>query len=181
MVCPGPPSEEPLTGRQVSLRTGEESVTDHRGRKRAKAHNIYAGQVFEKPTFAADFVSGRMFCNTVASFKKHEDPGNSGRLARIHRWTALGTALEAAGGCSFESGIMVLEQKPARKEGAPNRCCHRTIPTVSASPLTITAWWPMPACSCRPPSPGTWACGNSSTITLTSAARQGGPTGGTRC
>ena len=31
------------------------------------------------------------------------------------------------------------------------------------------------------PSPGTWACGNSSTITLTSAARQGGPTGGTRC
>ena len=28
---------------------------------------------------------------------------------------------------------------------------------------------------------GTWACGNSSTITLTSAARQGGPTGGTRC
>ena len=27
----------------------------------------------------------------------------------------------------------------------------------------------------------TWACGNSSTITLTSAARQGGPTGGTRC
>ena len=102
-------------------------------------------------------------------------------LARIHRWTALGTALEAAGGCSSESGIMVLEQKPARKEGAPNRCCHRTIPTVSASPLTITAWWPMPACSCRPPSPGTWACGNSSTITLTSAARQGGPTGGTRC
>lgn len=37
---------------------------------------------FEKPTFAADFVSGRMFCNTVASFKKHEDPGNSGRLDR---------------------------------------------------------------------------------------------------
>ena len=41
--------------------------------------------------------------------------------------------------CSSESGIMVLEQKPARKEGAPNRCCHRTIPTVSASPLTILA------------------------------------------
>ena len=27
----------------------------------------------------------------------------------------------------------------------------------------------MPACSCRPPWPGTWACENSSTITLTSA------------
>ena len=25
---------------------------------------------------------------------------------------------------------MVLKQKPARKQGAPNRCCHRTIPTV---------------------------------------------------
>ena len=47
-----------------------------------------------------------------------------------------GSAREAAGGCSSESGIMVLEQKPARKEGAPNRC-HRTIPTESASPLTI--------------------------------------------
>ena len=35
-------------------------------------------------------------------------------------------------------------------------------PTVSASSLTTIAWWPMPACSCRPPSPGTWACGNSS-------------------
>ena len=35
---------------------------------------------------------------------------------------------------------------------------------------------PMPACSCRPPSPGIWACGNSLTITLTWAARRGGPT-----
>ena len=52
--------------------------------------------------------------------------------------------------------------------------------TVSASPLTITAWWPMPACSCRPPSPGTWACGNSST-NLDLGGGQGGPTGGTRC
>ena len=68
---------------------------------------------------------------------------------------------------------MILEQKPARKQGAPNRCCHRTIPTVSASSLTTIAWWPMPACSCQPPSPGTWACGNSSTITLTSAALPG--------
>ena len=72
-------------------------------------------------------------------------------LTRIHRRTALGTALEEASGCSSESGIMVLEQKPARKQGAPNRCCHRTNPTVSASSLTTIAWWPMPACSCRPP------------------------------
>ena len=93
----------------------------------------------------------------------------------------LGTALEEAIGCSSESGIMVLEQKPARKQGAPNRCRHITIPTVSASSLTTIAWWPMPACSCRPPSPGTWACGNSSTITLTSAARRDGRTLGTRC
>ena len=47
----------------------------------------------------------------------------------------MGTALEEARGCSSESGIMVLEEKPARKQGAPNRCCHRTIPTVSASSL----------------------------------------------
>ena len=60
-------------------------------------------------------------------------------LARIHRRTSLGTALEEASGCSSESGIMVLEQKPARKQGAPNRCCHRTIPTVSASSLTTIA------------------------------------------
>ena len=102
-------------------------------------------------------------------------------LARIHRRTALGTAPEEARGCSSESGIMVLEQKPARKQGAPNRCCHRTNPTVSASSLTTIAWWPMPACSCRPPWPGTWACENSSTITLTSAERRDGRTLGTRC
>ncbi len=36
--------------------------------------------------------------------------------------------------------------------------------------------WPMPVCSCRLPSPGIWACGNSLTITLTWAARRGGPT-----
>ena len=47
---------------------------------------------------------------------------------------------------------------------------------ISVSSLTITAWWPMPVCSCRPPSPGIWACGNSLTITLTWAARRGGPT-----
>ena len=33
----------------------------------------------------------------------------------------------------------------------------------------------------RPPSPSTWAYGNSSTITSTWAARRGGPTRGTRC
>ena len=75
---------------------------------------------------------------------------SSNALTRIHRMTALGTAHEEARGCSCESGIMVLEQKPARKQGAPNRCCHRTNPTVSASSLTTIAWWPMPACSCRP-------------------------------
>ena len=40
-------------------------------------------------------------------------------LPRIHRRTSLGTVLEEASGCSSESGIMVLEQKPARKQGAP--------------------------------------------------------------
>ena len=34
----------------------------------------------------------------------------------------------------------------------------------------------MPGCSFRPPSPITWACGNSSTITSTWASRRGGPT-----
>ena len=87
-------------------------------------------------------------------FHLHElsqEPPKLFTLARIHRRTALGTALEEARGCSSESGIMVLEQKPARKQGAPNGCCHRTNPTVSASSLTTIAWWPMPACSCRPP------------------------------
>ena len=86
---------------------------------------------------------------TVAGTLDRSD-ASSYSLTRIHRRTALGTALEEASGCSSESGIMVLEQKPARKQGAPNRCCHRTTPTVSASSLTTIAWWPMPACSCRP-------------------------------
>ena len=71
---------------------------------------------------------------------------------------------------------MVLKQKTARKQGAPSRCCHRIIPTVSASSLTTTAWWPMPACSCRPPLHSTWA--GTSTITSTSAAHRGGRTRG---
>ena len=33
--------------------------------------------------------------------------------------------------------------------------------TVFASSLTTTAWWPMPAYSYLPPSPNTWAWGNS--------------------
>ena len=66
---------------------------------------------------------------------------------------------------------MVLKQKTARKQGAPSRCCHRTIPTVSASSLTTTAWW---RCSCRPPLHSTWAAGTS--ITSTSAAPRGGRT-----
>ena len=106
------------------------------------------------------------------------------RLARIHRRTALGAALEEARGCSCESGIMVLEQKPARKQGAPNRCCHRTNPTVSASSLTTTltttAWWPMPGCSFPPPSPCALACPNSSGSTSTSAAHRAGRTPVTR-
>ena len=36
----------------------------------------------------------------------------------------------------------------------------------------------MPDCSFLPPSPGTWACGNSPSITSTSAAPRGGPTRG---
>ena len=39
----------------------------------------------------------------------------------------------------------------------------------------------MPGCSFRPPWRGTSACGNSSTITLTSAERRDGRTLGTRC
>ena len=123
----------------------------------------------------------RLALNRELKGKVQRLPDGTWALARIHRRTAFGTALEEAIGCSSESGIMVLEQEPARKQGAPNRCRHRTIPTVSASSLTTIAWWPMPACSCRPPSPGTWACGNSSTITLTSAARRDGRTLGTRC
>ena len=37
----------------------------------------------------------------------------------------------------------------------------RTTPTASVSLSTTTAWWAMPGCSFRPPSPSTWACGNS--------------------
>ena len=47
----------------------------------------------------------------------------------------MGTAREEAGECSSQSGVMVLKQKTARKQGAPSRCCHATIPTVSASSL----------------------------------------------
>ena len=33
--------------------------------------------------------------------------------------------MKKAEGAPHKSGIMVLEQKPARKQGAPNRCCYR--------------------------------------------------------
>ena len=71
-----------------------------------------------------------------------------------------------------------MEQKNSPRKGSPIRCYHATTPTGSKSPSTTTAWWPMPACFFLPPSPGAWACGNSSTVTSTSAARRGGPTRG---
>ena len=48
-----------------------------------------------------------------------------------------------------------MQRDPGK--GAPNRCCHATTPTGSKSPSTTIAWWPMRVCSCRPPSPSTWA------------------------
>ena len=51
----------------------------------------------------------------------------------------MGTAREEPGECSFESGLMVLKQKAARKQGAPRRGCHATIPTVAASSLMTAA------------------------------------------
>ena len=52
------------------------------GGKEPKPTIFLLVKFFEKPTYAADFVSGRMFCNTVASFKKHEALEDSGRLDR---------------------------------------------------------------------------------------------------
>ena len=111
------------------------------------------------PFAAFDVSQAKLKLGSGADDDKFEVEGTFtlGGLTRIHRKTTLGTVLEEARGCSSESGIMVLEQKTAWKQGAPNRCCHRTIPTGSASSLMTTAWWPMPACSCRPPSPSTWA------------------------
>ena len=43
-------------------------------------------------------------------------------LSPIHRTGACERPPEETKGCSTESGIMVLEQKTARKQGAPNRC-----------------------------------------------------------
>ena len=40
-------------------------------------------------------------------------------LPRIHRRTALGTALEEASGCSSESGIMVLDRNPPGNKEHP--------------------------------------------------------------
>ena len=105
----------------------------------------------ENPALLFDHIKGqepgyRVLANVFTSMRRIA-------LARIHRRTSLGTVLEEAIGCSSESGIMVLEQKPARKQGGPNRCCDRTNPTVSASSLTTIAWWRMPACSYGHPSP----------------------------
>ena len=50
-------------------------------------------------------------------------------LTRIHRRTSLGTALEEAGGCPSESGIMVLEQKPpGNKEHPIDAATEQTRP-----------------------------------------------------
>ena len=47
---------------------------------------------------------------------------------------------EEAKGCTFESEIMVLNQKTCHRKGAPNRCYHVTTLTASKSPSTIPAW-----------------------------------------
>ena len=44
---------------------------------------------------------------------------------------------EEAKGCTFESEIMVLNQKTCHRKGAPNRCYHVTTLTA---PSTIPAW-----------------------------------------
>ena len=168
---------------EFSLR---EAVADTIDLMALRAQDKGLDLVYEMPPGIRDSLVGdavrlrQVLINLLSNAVKFTERGGV-MLTRIHRRTALGTAPEEARGCSSESGIMVLEQKPARKQGAPNRCCHRTNPTVSASSLTTIAWCPMPACSFRPPWPGTWACENSSTITLTSAARRDGRTLGTRC
>ena len=47
---------------------------------------------------------------------------------------------EEAKGCTFESEIMVLNQKTCHRKGAPSRCYHVTTLTASKSPSTIPAW-----------------------------------------
>ena len=47
---------------------------------------------------------------------------------------------EEVKGCTFESEIMVLNQKTCHRKGAPNRCYHVTTLTASKSPSTIPAW-----------------------------------------
>ena len=71
--------------------------------------------------------------NLVPSLKEALKPGGFAlHEQHYHRTGACERPPEEARGCASESGIMVLEQKTARKQGAPNRCYHRTIPTVSA-------------------------------------------------
>ena len=38
----------------------------------------------------------------------------------------------------------MLLRQTILEAGAPNRCYHSATPTASESPLTTTAWWPMP-------------------------------------
>ena len=85
----------------------------------------------------------------------------------LHQVVAASYPLRSIPACAGEP---VVKSPSASRWRVYPRVCRGT-----------PAWWPMPACSCRPPSPGTWACGNSSTITLTSAARRDGRTLGTRC
>ena len=53
---------------------------------------------------------------------------------------ACGRPPEEVKGCTFESEIMVLNQKTCHRKGAPNRCYHVTTLTASKSPSTIPAW-----------------------------------------
>ena len=166
---PQPESHE-LSDRQLAVLpylVSSPSVSE--AARRADVHRSTLHQWMNDPEFRQELESARqdaadlarselrglMLKATTVLAESLEDPSPVIRLrasryaidlglTRIHRRTAFGTALEEARGCSCESGIMVLKQKTGPRKGAPNRCCHRTNPTVSASSLTTTAWWPMP-------------------------------------
>ena len=97
-------------------------------------------------------------------------------LARIHRRDRCCGGFEGVRRCSLVSGIMVLKQETDPREGAPFRCYHLSPPTASASPLMITAWWPMPGWCCPPPWPGVSVFPNWLTGTWIWARLPGGPT-----
>ena len=73
-----------------------------------------------------------------------------------------------------------LGAAPRRANSQDTRCYHWSTPTASKSLSTTTAWWPMLGYSFRSPSPSTWVCVNSSTVTLTSEMRRAGRTRETR-